>query len=78
AVFRSGTWYVMGSRDGFKGVQFGQAGDIPVAADYDGDGKADMSVYRNGIWYLLQSKDGFKAVPFGMSTDTPVPASFVR
>jgi hypothetical protein len=68
----------MGSKAGFMGVQFGQAGDTPVAADYDGDGKADMSVFRNGMWHVLQSKDGYTGIQFGMGTDTPVPASFLR
>ena len=34
--------------DQFNAVQFGQAGDVPVAADYDGDGKADVAVFRSG------------------------------
>lgn len=46
--------------------------------DYDGDGKADISVYRpsNGVWYLNQSTNGFGAIQFGISTDKIVPADF--
>ncbi len=46
--------------------------------DYDGDGKADVSVFRptGGIWYLQQSASGFTGVTFGSSTDKIVPADY--
>lgn len=76
AVYRpsNGVWYMLQSRDGFKGVQFGISTDTPVAADYDGDGKTDLAVYRGGTWYLLQSTAGFTGVQFGIASDMPVPA----
>ncbi len=47
-------------------------------ADFDGDGKSDVSVFRpeDGTWYLLQSVSGFTGVQFGISTDKLVPADY--
>nr|MDQ3322804.1 FG-GAP-like repeat-containing protein [Acidobacteriota bacterium] len=46
--------------------------------DYDGDGRADVSVFRpsNSVWYLLNSNTGFSAFQFGISTDRIVPADY--
>jgi hypothetical protein len=49
-----------------------------VHPDYDGDGRADISVFRpsDQIWYLNRSTDGFGTVRFGLSTDKLVPADY--
>jgi hypothetical protein len=47
-------------------------------SDFDGDGKADLSVFRpsDQTWYLNRVSGGFNAVRFGLATDKLVPADF--
>ena len=50
-----------------------------TAFDFDGDGRADISIYRPsaGEWWYLQSSDAQdRAFQFGTETDTIVPADF--
>ena len=54
-------------------------GDVPLPADYDGDGRADLAVWRPlfGDWQILRSSDrGFTIWRFGRESDLPVPADF--
>ena len=46
--------------------------------DYDGDGKADVSMYRpsNGQWWLNRSSQGVIAMTFGTTTDKIVPGDY--
>lgn len=74
----SGMWYQPG-----YAIQWGLPDDVPVPADYDGDGQPEFAVWRpsNGTWYALWSSRGYSAmapeiVQFGLPNDIPIPADF--
>jgi hypothetical protein len=50
----------------------------PALFDFDGDGRADVSVFRpaEGNWYLSQSQDGFSTQNFGLNGDILTPGDF--
>ena len=57
----SGDWYITYSSDlRVRKIHLGWRLTLPVAADYDGDGMADLAVYHvtSGDWYLRYSSDG--------------------
>jgi hypothetical protein len=91
----TGNWYIKtptdtvvcagGSPPG-TGCNFGQKGDIPVPADYDGDGVADLGIFRpsTGEWWIKTisgnvicagASSGSRCV-FGQANDIPMPGDY--
>ena len=65
---RTGTWYWLTSSTGYsyataRSKQWGNGalGDVPMVADMDGDGRADLVVWRPsvGMWFWLTSSSGY-------------------
>jgi Tol biopolymer transport system component len=50
----------------------------PTAFDFDGDGRADVSVFRpsEGNWYMQNSSTGFGVVNWGLASDKLAPADY--
>ena len=74
AVWRpgsTGTWFVRG----FATISQGTTGDVPVPADFDGDGVTDLAVFHpaTGVWTIRKSMGGFvETIQWGTAGDVPL------
>jgi hypothetical protein len=74
-VFRAGVWHILLSGSGvYRQEYWGTSGDIPVLADFDRDGKSDVTVARSEsgqrLWYTRMTTNGSsRVVPWGLSSD---------
>jgi len=68
-------WHNQQSGNGYAPTGFGLFGDdIPVANDYDGDGKTDIAVWRksNSAFYVMRSlTNTVQMFQFGQAGDNP-------
>lgn len=57
---------------------FGSPGDVPIAGDFNGDGRSDIGVVRNEVggfkrWYIVYAQAGANPFPNNIST-VPTPS----
>lgn len=72
-VFYLRTSYTSGASD--FSFEYGNAGDVAVMGDWNGDGTKTPGVFRNGTWYLRNKNSigqGDVAITFGLPGDIPV------
>ena len=91
-IYDGGYWVIhLSSKNYYVGpaigyiiqCQFGgAAGDIPVPADYDGDGRADLAIYNvdTGAWRVAFARSNYSANDVDTFQDvaggTPAPADY--
>lgn len=82
AVFRpigswNSQWWVWGGQ--MPITDWGRAGDVPVPADYDGDGLTDLAVWRpgDGTWWVIKSgSNQWSTQQWGTAGDIPLPGDY--
>ncbi|HXG35589.1 MAG TPA: hypothetical protein VNL15_01325, partial [Dehalococcoidia bacterium] len=75
----SAIWAIRNADGSDSVFSFGTFGDIPVPADYDGNGIDQMSVWRPATfatWHIRNASGGADVFSFGTFGDKPVPADY--
>jgi hypothetical protein len=68
-------WYILSDdRATYTWGDWGEFGDVAMAADVDGDGRDDRVVFRGttGTWYIAYARGGSRAVQWGQWGDVPM------
>lgn len=81
AVWRpsEGNWYVLWKNGGSNLQQWGEPTDLPLPADYDGDGVTDVAIWRprdGNWWVILSATNRVQVSQWGLPTDVPLPADY--
>jgi len=76
-VFARGLWFHSGNakRPPKGDLGFGQPGDLPFCADFNGDGISDSGVFRDGAWLIATKRAAADAdiqFTLGIKGDRPV------
>src|SRR5262245_38672939 len=81
AVYRptTGDWDVRADDGSLTRVRWGDPGDLPVARDYDGQGRAQIAVFRPsaGAWFIRQDDGRISRATLGAAGDIPVPGDYL-
>ena len=61
-----------------SGVYWGEPGDVPVSADFDGDAKSDVAIFRpsTGTWWVIRSTGGVASQQWGLPGDVTAAEDF--
>ena len=73
------TWFTDLSASGGQSIQgWGITSDVPLVADFDGDGRDDVSVFRpqDGSWWSIRSTAGAVGMFWGAFGDIPAVADY--